>query len=283
MEPREALAAPSASPHTRAVPYRDPRVAGVERERASARERALADRAAQIAAVRNLLARLRSADPPLDEEEREARARVTRRERSRARLQVALTAVGVAVAVGLASAAAGRALPRSSPGSPTTLAASGDRHARWADLRAELARDARPRIAVGEALAGRGTSEDPWVERLGERGRAGLIVITASWDPRGLLEARAFGASDGPSARSLEPMFAVAVLEDGVPPGVDGASERFVGDPGHTIARRLGVTDLPTSFLVDRDGVVRNVLVGFDRGDSARLVDAVGRLADGAI
>jgi cytochrome c biogenesis protein CcmG/thiol:disulfide interchange protein DsbE len=47
---------------------------------------------------------------------------------------------------------------------------------------------------------------------------------------------------------------------------------------GARLAERLDVQRLPTTLLVDRRGVVRKVLLGFDRGEGERLEREVRRL-----
>jgi thiol-disulfide isomerase/thioredoxin len=47
---------------------------------------------------------------------------------------------------------------------------------------------------------------------------------------------------------------------------------------GAALSGRLEVTRLPTTLLVDRRGVVRDVHLGFDRGEEAKLEAAVRRL-----
>lgn len=47
---------------------------------------------------------------------------------------------------------------------------------------------------------------------------------------------------------------------------------------GGTLAERLGVTRLPTTVLVGRDGVIRAVHLGFARADEPRLTAEVERL-----
>ena len=50
------------------------------------------------------------------------------------------------------------------------------------------------------------------------------------------------------------------------PPGA-----RVAHDPGGEVARRFGQTRFPTTFLVDRGGVVRHINRGYGPGYEARL------------
>jgi thiol-disulfide isomerase/thioredoxin len=47
---------------------------------------------------------------------------------------------------------------------------------------------------------------------------------------------------------------------------------------GTALSDRLEVTRLPTTLLVDRRGVVRDVHLGFDRGEERKIEEAVQRL-----
>ncbi len=47
---------------------------------------------------------------------------------------------------------------------------------------------------------------------------------------------------------------------------------------GTALADRLEVTRLPTTLIVDRRGVVRDVHLGFDRGEERKMEDTVRRL-----
>jgi cytochrome c biogenesis protein CcmG/thiol:disulfide interchange protein DsbE len=47
---------------------------------------------------------------------------------------------------------------------------------------------------------------------------------------------------------------------------------------GTALAERLEVTRLPTTLVLDRHGVVRDVHLGFDRGEERTIEDAVKRL-----
>jgi thiol-disulfide isomerase/thioredoxin len=47
---------------------------------------------------------------------------------------------------------------------------------------------------------------------------------------------------------------------------------------GSTLAERLEVTRLPTTLVLDRGGVVREVHLGFDRAEERSIEDAVRRL-----
>ncbi len=47
---------------------------------------------------------------------------------------------------------------------------------------------------------------------------------------------------------------------------------------GTSLAERLEVTRLPTTLVLDRRGVVREVHLGFDRGDERNIEDTVRRL-----
>lgn len=52
----------------------------------------------------------------------------------------------------------------------------------------------------------------------------------------------------------------------------------IVGDARGTVAALYDVQDMPSSYLIDRKGVVREVHRGFNRSDAARLRDAVATL-----
>lgn len=47
---------------------------------------------------------------------------------------------------------------------------------------------------------------------------------------------------------------------------------------GGALAERLEITRLPTTLLIDRTGKVREVHLGFDRSEEARIEEAVKRL-----
>ena len=47
---------------------------------------------------------------------------------------------------------------------------------------------------------------------------------------------------------------------------------------GAALAERLEVTRLPTTLVLDRNGVVRDVHLGFDRGEERNIEDTVRRL-----
>jgi thiol-disulfide isomerase/thioredoxin len=50
-------------------------------------------------------------------------------------------------------------------------------------------------------------------------------------------------------------------------------------DPsGDALSERLAVTRLPTTLLVDRRGVVRDVHLGFEKAEEAKLEEAIRRL-----
>ncbi|TMA34730.1 MAG: TlpA family protein disulfide reductase [Deltaproteobacteria bacterium] len=60
-------------------------------------------------------------------------------------------------------------------------------------------------------------------------------------------------------------------------------SKRPVGypsasDPNGTVPQRFGVDSMPTSFLIDRSGVVRHVQRGFRDGDVAPLREKIQKL-----
>jgi thiol-disulfide isomerase/thioredoxin len=78
-------------------------------------------------------------------------------------------------------------------------------------------------------------------------------------------------------------VYAVAFDED------RGALERFLQETpvsftvlwdkgGASLAEPLQLTRLPTTLLVDRRGVVRDVHLGFERGEEPKLEEAVRRL-----
>ena len=54
----------------------------------------------------------------------------------------------------------------------------------------------------------------------------------------------------------------------------------IAADTDNKVLEAFGVTGMPTSFLVDRDGVVRMVHMGFRDGDIAGIEAAIGALLD---
>lgn len=57
----------------------------------------------------------------------------------------------------------------------------------------------------------------------------------------------------------------------------------IAADPAGTCPKRFDVAGMPASYLIDTEGVVRRVHLGFRRGDAAEIVAAVERvLASGA-
>jgi thiol-disulfide isomerase/thioredoxin len=93
----------------------------------------------------------------------------------------------------------------------------------------------------------------PWMERLREEfGAAGLVIIAVNVDET--------------------PADAVRFLRRfnvGYP---------VIGDARGAIAALYDVRDMPSSYLIDRSGVVREVHRGFNRKDAARLRDVVAQL-----
>lgn len=55
---------------------------------------------------------------------------------------------------------------------------------------------------------------------------------------------------------------------------------RSISDPEGSLPRRFGVETMPTSFLIDRDGMVRYVHRGFRKGDVPGLREHIGALLD---
>ena len=49
-------------------------------------------------------------------------------------------------------------------------------------------------------------------------------------------------------------------------------------DPGLEVSRMYDVESLPVALLIDREGVVREVLQGYERGDENRYTEIVERL-----
>jgi thiol-disulfide isomerase/thioredoxin len=49
-------------------------------------------------------------------------------------------------------------------------------------------------------------------------------------------------------------------------------------DPAGELPRRFGVATMPTSFLIDRSGIVRHVHEGFRRSDAARIREQIRAL-----
>lgn len=56
-------------------------------------------------------------------------------------------------------------------------------------------------------------------------------------------------------------------------------SVRFFHDPAGVVAERLAPPKMPTSYLLDRQGLVREVNTGFERADAPRLERALAALA----
>jgi peroxiredoxin len=93
----------------------------------------------------------------------------------------------------------------------------------------------------------------PWMEQLRhDFGEAGLAVIAVNVD-------------ENPA----DAMRFLRRFEVGYP---------VVGDARGAIAARYDVRDMPSSYLIDRSGVVREVHRGFNRKGAARLREAVARL-----
>lgn len=93
----------------------------------------------------------------------------------------------------------------------------------------------------------------PWMEQLrGEFGSAGFEVVAVNVDE-----------TPADALRFLR-RFQV--------------SYPIVGDARGAIAALYDVRDMPSSYLIDRDGVVREVHRGFSRSDARRLREAVAQL-----
>lgn len=60
--------------------------------------------------------------------------------------------------------------------------------------------------------------------------------------------------------------------------GANHVTFRLVHDVGQRIARRWGPRTMPTSFLVDRGGIVRHIHVGFESGTEAELESEITAL-----
>lgn len=93
----------------------------------------------------------------------------------------------------------------------------------------------------------------PWMEQLRQEfGDAGLVVIAVNVDE-----------SPADAVRFLRRFKAGYVV---------------VGDARGVIAALYDVQDMPSSYLIDRSGVVREVHRGFSRADAPRLRAAVAAL-----
>lgn len=53
-------------------------------------------------------------------------------------------------------------------------------------------------------------------------------------------------------------------------------------DPNGRLPERFGITTMPTSFVIDRQGVIRHVHSGFERGDIASLRKQIVKLVGGS-
>lgn len=109
------------------------------------------------------------------------------------------------------------------------------------------------------------------------RGRPVLLEISASWE-LGFVEAHALYAE----LLAAHPELAViVVVADPQDAGLDGLEPSFTlaWDPAGALAAKLSVADLPTMFVLDREGRIHYVDNGWDELVAASISDAVAQVA----
>jgi thiol-disulfide isomerase/thioredoxin len=114
------------------------------------------------------------------------------------------------------------------------------------------------------------------------RGRVVIVDFWATWCTACRLSApklSVWQAKFGAQGLSV-----VGITEDEVGDAVRGVSSfgmkyaSVASDPGQSTSRAFGVRALPTVFIIDKRGVVRDVVVGFDRQREAETERLLQRL-----
>ena len=109
------------------------------------------------------------------------------------------------------------------------------------------------------------------------RGRPVLLEISASWEV-GFVEAHTLYAELLAEHPELAVIVVVADPEDA---GLDGIPPSFTlaWDPAGALAAKFSVANLPTMFVLDREGRIHYVDNGWDELVSASISDAVAQVA----
>jgi peroxiredoxin len=122
------------------------------------------------------------------------------------------------------------------------------------------------------------------------RGRVVLLNVWATWCTPCIREMPALERLH--RAHEAEGLSVVAVSVDASTPGLGAADvERFVNDlgvsftilldPGGEIENRFRVSGLPMTYLIDRDGRIRQKIVGAREWDEPDITAEIRKLLDG--
>lgn len=122
------------------------------------------------------------------------------------------------------------------------------------------------------------------------RGRVVLLNVWATWCTPCIREMPALERLH--RAHEAEGLSIVAVSVDASTPGLGAADvERFVNDlgvsftilldPGGEIENRFRVSGLPMTYLIDRDGRIRQKIVGAREWDEPDITAEIRKLLDG--